>query len=77
MQRIDLLKRLIDTLPQSVADQFSVILAEAYAAGGQWQTAAAQLKPLLTRDPDHIDRGYSDLVEQLQAVGADVTRVRD
>lgn len=29
------------------------------------------------RDPDHIDRGYSDLVEQLQAVGADVTRVRD
>lgn len=28
-------------------------------------------------DPHHIDRGYADLVPQLQAVGADITRVSD
>ncbi len=28
-------------------------------------------------DPHHIDRGYADLGPQLQAVGADITRVRD
>jgi len=28
-------------------------------------------------DPHHIDRGYADLVPQLQAIGADISRVTD